>query len=445
MKLDKLSFFKGNILGLLILAFIIPAQISSFQHFDGRLKLDDWPDAQQEVDVLWSELNDYKGNITEGDRFSCESGKVSFAAIGIKAGNNKDDLYDGSHPCYGFDWDENGFKAWEKWDGDEDPFKKANDCKDISYVEIKWVCKVEPTPTPSPTPTMTPSPTPTLTPSPTVTPTPTMTLSPTPTTTPSPTPTMTPSPTLTPSPTASPTMTPSPTLTPSPTASPTMTPSPTSTPTPTKTPALTPTPTVTGVPSPTPTSVPSPTPTSVPSPSPTDMPSPTPTAQPSPTTTPVPSPTPTSVPSPTPTKVSGPEIKCYNLEVTGNRSVIPATLNFKAHVDDPTGDVMEYRFSFDDTSDGQPREWTTNNNTASHRYNSPGKFITTVVFKASDGQWYGGDDCMKILELPEEGEVLGITTLADTGSSNKILVLIGSVMLVSSFAINFKKETRVRV
>lgn len=133
-------------------------------------------------------------------------------------------------------------------------------------------------------------------------------------------------------------------------------------------------------------------------------PTPTPIQTPGPTATP----TPTNTPQPkaTSTPDDGPKIRCVNLEANPQEGPSPLTVNFTAHVDNPHGGWKEFKFSFDDISSGQPREWTTTERHASHRYEKEGTFIATVIARADNGQWYGGDDCMKFIEV-DDSKVLG--------------------------------------
>ena len=153
---------------------------------------------------------------------------------------------------------------------------------------------------------------------------------------------------------------------------------------------------------------------------------PEPTATPTPTTTPVPTSTPQPTAAPTSTPNDEKQPRCVNLEVNYQEGPAPLTVNFTAHVDNPNGGWKEFKFSFDDTSSGQPREWTTTERTASHRYEKEGKFIATVIARADNGQWYGGDDCMKFITV-DNSKVLGVSdqkVLPATGS-NIIITLLG--------------------
>ena len=276
-----------------------------------------------------------------------------------------------------------------------------------------------PTPTVStPTPTVS-TPTPTVsTPTPTVsTPTPTVS-TPTPTVS-TPTPTVsTPTPTVsTPTPTITPTVsTPTPTVsTPTPTITPTVSTPTVSTPTPTvrtPTPTVsTPTPTVStptpSVSTPTPT-VSTPTPTiftptpTVSTPTPTVS-TPTPTVStPTPTiSTPTPSislPTPTNTleETPTPTLLPPPrgdhQSSCDYLKViSGNDSLAPETVTFKAAGSDNLGDIQKYKFYFGDESANNKEE--TDSQYISHRYEKAGRYTVKVKIKDSVGNWKESEDC----------------------------------------------------
>ncbi len=86
----------------------------------GAYKLDNWTEGETERSMNWSEIK----------WFICPTSEVEKASAFIKAG---DDIHT-PNGCYGFEWDQSGFRVWEK--GPTNP-----PCEDISYVIVMWECK----------------------------------------------------------------------------------------------------------------------------------------------------------------------------------------------------------------------------------------------------------------------------------------------------------------
>jgi hypothetical protein len=103
-----------------------------------------------------------------------------------------------------------------------------------------------------------------------------------------------------------------------------------------------------------------------------------------PTPTPIQSQPPQSIPSPTPQQSS-----CDNLEiVSGNNSLVPATVVLRARGSDNKGSIQRYRYYF---GDGQQSE--TDQAEITHQYNVSGSLVARVDVKDSKGNWKTSSNC----------------------------------------------------
>jgi hypothetical protein len=249
-----------------------------------------------------------------------------------------------------------------------------------------------------------------------------------------------------------------PQVTPTPTDEPTPTPTPTSesTPTPTQTPTPTPTPTPTVEPTPTPTQEPTPTPTSEPTPTPTEEPTPTPTEAPTPTPTDVPevTPTPTDVPQPTPTQTPTPEpskpVTPPNPDVTPTPTVPVGGPEPTPESEDVTMDLrgsysceeLNFPMTVELKRDGQKvadtdvtftyngvqkTAKTNSDGYASVRFDYTGEGEVVAEAQGFPTQRYAIGDLICGGAVggvsTEDGQILGITSYAATGSTDSMLLL----------------------
>jgi len=121
------------------------------------------------------------------------------------------------------------------------------------------------------------------------------------------------------------------------------------------------------------------------------LPTPTPRPTPTPIPTPLPTPQPTviSTPTPTPTPQNPHYSTCDSLQViSGNDSLVPAKVTFRARGSDNKGGIQRYRYYF---GDGEQQD--TDQAEVTHEYKSSGTFIARADIKDSQGNYKTSSAC----------------------------------------------------
>lgn len=142
--------------------------------------------------------------------------------------------------------------------------------------------------------------------------------------------------------------------------------------------------------------VPSPTVT----PRPSVTPSPTPTKTPTPSKTPTPTPTVKITLTPTPTTKAH-SSSCDGLTIiSGNNSLVPATIKFEAKASDSENLIRKYKFYF---GDGDSQE--SYSNQINHYYDTSGTFTARVEIQDSQYNWQSSSACVATVTIrPSEVE-----------------------------------------
>ncbi|KKT77939.1 MAG: PKD domain containing protein [Microgenomates group bacterium GW2011_GWB1_44_8] len=155
---------------------------------------------------------------------------------------------------------------------------------------------------------------------------------------------------------------------------------------------------------------------------------------PTPTATPTPTPTPTLTPTPTPTATPtpGPGVtgSCVGLSVSPSEGTVPLSVTFTGSGTDSSGNIQQYEFNFGDGSNGQPQIIQQTSTQATHVFNNPGSFVTSVRIKDSRGNWVGDpNSCQKTVTVKAKPQVIGATAppvLPKAGASPIGLLLLAT-------------------